>query len=58
MLHVLRIVQKVSHIMFAHIICLQVSGTKYPVISISYQVSGTKGEVQVGGKKYPFIYTR
>ena len=31
---------KVSHIMFADKICLQVSGTKYPVISTSYQVSG------------------
>ena len=41
MLLVMRIVQKVSHIMFAHKICLQVSGTKYPVISTSYQVSQT-----------------
>ena len=41
MLHVMRLVQKVSHIVFAHKIRLQVSGTKYPVISTSYQVSDT-----------------
>ena len=29
---------------YAHKICLQVSGTKYPVISNSYQVSGTKSK--------------
>ena len=40
----MRIVQKVSHIMFAHKIGLQVSGGKYPVISTSYQVSGTKSK--------------
>ena len=40
MLHVMRIGQKVSHIMVAHKFCLQVLGTKYPVISTSYQVSG------------------
>ena len=34
--------------MFAHKISLQVSGTKYPVISTSYQVSGTKF-------KYPYL---
>ena len=37
----MRIVQKVSHIMFAYKIRLQVSGTKYPEISTSYQVSQT-----------------
>ena len=42
MLHVMRIVQKVSQIMFAHKICSHVHGTKYPVISTSYKVSGTK----------------
>ena len=41
----MRIVQKVSNVMFAHKICLQVSGTKYPVISNRYQV-------KVGGKNY------
>ena len=40
MMHVMRIVQKVSHLMFAHKICLHVSGTKYPVISTCFQVSG------------------
>ena len=40
----MKIVQKVSHIMFDHKICLQISGTKYPVISTSYQVSGTKSK--------------
>ena len=38
-LHVMRIVQNVSHIMFAHKICPQVSGTKYPAVITSYQVS-------------------
>ena len=42
MLHVMRIEQRVSNIMFAHKICLQVLGTKYPVISTSNQGSGTK----------------
>ena len=40
MSHVTKIVQQVSHIMFAHKICLQVSGTEYPMISTSFQVSG------------------
>ena len=43
-LNIMRIVQKVSHIMFAHKICLQVSGTKYLVIRTSCQVSGTKSK--------------
>ena len=39
----MKIVQKVSHIMFAHNICLQVQEPSiHPVISTSYQVSGTK----------------
>ena len=38
----MKIVQKVSYIIFPHKICLQVSETKYLVISTSYQVSGTK----------------
>ena len=38
----MRIVQKVSYIMFAHKICLQVLGTKYPGIGTINQVSGTK----------------
>ena len=37
----MKIVQKVSHIMFSYKIFLQVSGTKYPVISTSYEVSQT-----------------
>ena len=44
MLHEMRIVQNVSHIMFAQKISLQLSGTKYQVISTSYQVSGTKSD--------------
>ena len=54
MLHVMRIVQKVSHIMFAHMIYLftsirnQVSSDKYYLPSISHQG-------QVGGQKYPCL---
>ena len=44
MLHVMKIVQKVSHIMFDQKICLQISGTKYPVIRTTYQVSVTKAK--------------
>ena len=35
-------IKQVSHITFAHKISLQVSETKYLMITTSYQVSGTK----------------
>ena len=43
----MRIVQKVSDIKFDHKICLQVSGTKYPVISTRYRVTGTNSKKYV-----------